>query len=233
MNQDIDLLSAVPSERQHFPSGIHAAIAVLVVLVATISYSSWLSGQADSAEQEVRLLNDSIDDIVFNLEERSEFLIDRNADPALLEEIVARERELADKRRVLNLLSGETLGNTGGFSEQLAALGRSHSAGLWLQRIELQDGGRRLALEGRAIAAELVPEFLDELEGEDAFNGVAFNQVALRDVTDELGVGFVLANVCIAGDHDQGGLAASEVGDACVSEQPVRFTSLSEQEGSG
>ena len=233
MNQDIDLLAAVPSERQHFPSGIHAGIAVLLVLVATIAWSSWLSGRLEAAEQDVRALNDAIDDIVFNLEERSEFLVDRNADPGLLEEIAERERELQDKRRVLNLLSGETLGNTHGFAEQLAALGRTHSEGLWLQRIELEDGGRRLALQGRALAAELVPEFLDALEGEVAFNGVAFNRVTVRSVTDEPGVRFVLANVCMSSESDQSGSNPAAGDDDCTSEEPVRLTSISEQESSG
>jgi hypothetical protein len=215
MNQDIDLLAAVSADRQHLPTGLQAAVFLAVTIAVAVVSGRWLDGRVEAAEREIVTLNAALDDLVFGLEERSQFLVDRNADQRLLDQLAELERELADKTQVLNLLSGETLGNTQGFAGQLAALGRRHPSGLWLQRILVADGGRRLELRGQALEAQLLPNFLDALQNESVLSGMAFETVALS--TDPTGmsdiVDFVLATGC---EDAQGGSP-----DACLSESTL------------
>ena len=70
-------------------------------------------------------------------------------------------------------------GGSSGFSEQLIALSRQHQQGLWLTRIELSDGGRDMALTGKATDPALLPQYIQRLSMEPVFTGQAFKVLRL------------------------------------------------------
>lgn len=174
MKQDINLLASSPGRVAPRPTARQFGIALLVLIVSGVAAGAWQEHRRASFEQTVTMLNSDIDELITNLEERSIFLAERNADPTLVAELKRREREADDKSRVLDLLSGESVGNTDGFSAHLAALGRRHPSGLWLENIQIASGGRQLLLAGRTLQANLVPKFLSALQAEPALAGTAF-----------------------------------------------------------
>ena len=174
MRQDINLLATASGRRSPLPTAMQVGIALLLTVFASACAGFWYEYQHDGLEKTSRALNSSIDDLIFNLEERSYFLAERDVDPSVLSELKRLEGEADDKSRVLNLLSGKSVGNTDGFSEYLAALGRRHPDGLWLDRIRIEDGGRHLTLRGLTLNADLVPEFVRALQHEPAVAGTAF-----------------------------------------------------------
>jgi hypothetical protein len=205
--QDINLLTGSPGRSSPQPTARRLAAALLVLIVCGIASSLWQSWRASSFERAVITLNADIDGVIMDLEERSQFLAERDADPALVAELKRREREVEDKTRVLDLLSGESVGNTDGFSAHLEALGRRHPYGLWLDTIRIADGGRELMLAGRTLQARLVPEFLNDLQREPALAGTAFASFTMAG-DDSAGepMRFALATACApsgAGDESQ------------------------------
>jgi Tfp pilus assembly protein PilN len=87
--------------------------------------------------------------------------------------IAAREQVLAAVRRgAADALSG--------FSARLEALGRQQMDGLWLNRIVLSAGERRLALVGAANDPRLVPKYLDALATERSLGEARFDRFELR-----------------------------------------------------
>lgn len=197
MKQDINLLLTPAGSTSRHPTARQAAMALLLVFTAGFAGGSWYDYQLNSLQKQVATLNSSIDDLVFNLEERSHFLAQRNADPSLVAELQRRQREADDKSRVLDLLSGESVGNTDGFSGHLAALGRRHPEGLWLERIRISDGGRQLLLRGLALDAGLIPKFLGDLQLEPVLAGTTFSTFALSsDEERPAPLRFALATGC-------------------------------------
>lgn len=197
MNQDFNLLDSAPRSAQRSPSIEQLGWLAGAVLAIGIVSGVWLDWRADAAEQRIEQANAAIEDLVLSLQERSQFLAQRNADPALVGRLRQLERESTDKGRVLDLLSGRTLGNTAGFSAHLAALGRRHPDGLWLRHVQIGDGGRQISLRGQAVSADLVPRFIDALQNEPAFQGAAFEQLEMTRRADGGGtVSFALATAC-------------------------------------
>lgn len=197
MKQDINLLTTSPGRVSPRPTARQFGIALLALFVAGVVAGVWQEHRRSSLERTVTTLYSDIDGLIATLEERSIFLAERNADPALVAELKRREREADDKSRVLDLLSGESVGNTDGFSAHLAALGRRHPEGLWLENIQIAAGGRQLMLVGRTLHANLVPELLSELQAEPALAGTAFATFAMSgDDTGRTPLRFALATGC-------------------------------------
>jgi hypothetical protein len=218
MKQEINLLLMPSGRSSRNPSAKQSCAALLLAFAVGISGGFWHDFRTNSLESTVNTLNSDIDDLVFSLEERSYFLAERNADPALVDELKRRQREADDKSRVLDLLSGESVGNTDGFSEHLAALGRRHPQGLWLDRIRIGDGGRQLLLRGFVADAGLVPRFLSDLQQEPALAGTSFSSFALS--TDPAVAGplrFALATGC-AFDESADGAADADLSCLPVAE---------------
>jgi hypothetical protein len=217
--QEINLLISAPGRSSPQPTARQVGIAVLVLVLSGTIAGLWQEHGRIALERSVQVLNADIDTVIMDLEERSQFLAERDADPARVAELKRRQREADDKSRVLDLLSGESVGNTEGFSGHLAALGRRHPEGLWLENILIADGGRQLMLAGRTLSAGLVPQFLAELRDEPALAGTAFATFTLAgDDHDNAAMRFALATGC-----PQGNTAAdTQSGEACVPlENPV------------
>lgn len=197
MKQDVNLLGAATSGSSELPGALHAAALAALVLAAGIASSVWMDNRIATGQARLDDANRAIDELVFSLEERSQFLAQRNTNQALLDELKRLEREAGDKARVLDLLSGETLGNTDGFSEHLAALGRRHPQGLWLEDVRIGDGGREILLRGKALHAELIPRLIEGLQKETAFEGTAFQSFEMAGAP----VRFALATGCEDGEE--------------------------------
>jgi hypothetical protein len=69
---------------------------------------------------------------------------------------------------------------TSGFSAQLEALGRQQVDGLWLRRIVLSAGDKRLALAGATQDASLVAQYLAALAAEPTLGGARFDHFQLH-----------------------------------------------------
>ncbi len=204
MSQDFNLIGAAPRASRRRPAASQVAIAAGATLVLGLAAAAWIGSRASAAERRIEAANLAIEDLMLNLQERSQFLAQRNADPALVAQLRQLERESTDKGKVLDLLAGKTLGNTAGFSAQLAAFGRRNPDGLWLRRVSITDGGREMAIQGGALDAALVPRFIAALQEEPAFRGATFQSFELGNPAGAGGaVSFSLATACGGGDAAQ------------------------------
>jgi len=205
VSQDFNLIGTAPRAGRKRAATSHA-IAAGATLALGLAAAIWLGSRADAAERRIEAANLAIEDLMLNLQERSQFLAQRNADPALVTKLQELERESADKGQVLDLLGGKTLGNTAGFSAQLAAFGRRNPDGLWLRHVAISDGGREIEIRGGALDAALVPRFIGALQEEPVFRGTSFQHFEMEDSPVRGGpVSFSLATAC-----GGGGEAAAE-----------------------
>ncbi len=98
---------------------------------------------------------------------------------ALESEVAQLEAQVKLRQATLRALSTGELGNTAGFSEFLAALGRQSLSGVWLTGIRIDDAGNGLSLEGRALRAELLPAYLSRLNHEPMMRGRRVTEMKL------------------------------------------------------
>lgn len=90
----------------------------------------------------------------------------------------AAEKDLAAKQAMLSQLSSGTLEATSGYSLLLTAFARQSISGLWLTAIMAGASGR-LVVRGRALQAELLPVYMQQLGREEVLKGRPFDRLEL------------------------------------------------------
>lgn len=103
----------------------------------------------------------------------------REKDINLAKKIVQKTNELANKQKVLNILSRDEFGNTKGFIEHVSGLARQRIDGLWLTQIRISEGGTGVTLQGTTSKASLLPKYLQRLSSEKAFSGIEFQSLLM------------------------------------------------------
>jgi hypothetical protein len=96
------------------------------------------------------------------------------------QELKKLDATLLDQQRLIDVLRDQPLGATEGFSGFLAALGRQHRPELWLTSFAINGGTRALELDGRAVRADLIPEYLQSLGREPALDGQKFDRLEIE-----------------------------------------------------
>lgn len=91
-----------------------------------------------------------------------------------------RERQLRARQDIVDALGAGELGVRQGFSGVMKALARQTVSGLWLTGIEMSAGGGQVALSGRTLSAELLPQYVQKLNAEPALTGLGFAALDLR-----------------------------------------------------
>ncbi len=110
--------------------------------------------------------------------------------PALQAQVKNINVTLTEHRRALQLLRIGAAGGDSGFSERLIALANQHIDGMWLDHIVLGSDSGVTSLDGGAMDAQLIPQFLSMLAAEPALRGSRINQfdiVGKNVISDEGG----------------------------------------------
>lgn len=89
------------------------------------------------------------------------------------------EAELKSARESMGVLEGGALGNRDGFARYMQAFSRQAIDGLWLTGFSVAGSGD-VAIQGRVVNAELVPEYIQKLNGEPALKGREFAALEMR-----------------------------------------------------
>ncbi len=98
----------------------------------------------------------------------------RQQSPLLQAEIRNAEEKIQSRDRVFRLLESGVVGRTQGFSPLLEAFARQGVQGVWLTRVEVNAKGERMSLGGKALSADLIPQYITRLSAEPALRGRHF-----------------------------------------------------------
>ena len=98
---------------------------------------------------------------------------------ALEAEVARLDGEVKARQNVLSALGTGELGNTSGFSEFMAALGRQALPGVWLTGFKIGEGGNEFEVRGRALRPDLLPNYLKALNNETMMRGRQVTELKL------------------------------------------------------
>jgi hypothetical protein len=107
-------------------------------------------------------------------------LASRKPDPGLAADVARLEQAVAGRQEVMSTLQAGVIGDMHGFSAHLTAFARQSFSGLWLTGLKVASAGQDVVLEGRAIRPELVPSYLQRLNGEKVMRGHAFAELEMH-----------------------------------------------------
>lgn len=90
----------------------------------------------------------------------------------LVEDEIARVTgSIRDQEEVLKTFEGGDFGNGDGYSRFLTALARQRLGGLWLTGFTVSGGGEELSIRGRVLRADLVPQYIRQLNQQTVMRG--------------------------------------------------------------
>ncbi len=179
-----------PALRQKKPlvsaaQALPAAVAVIVVLM----------GWAVFARQDANRSEDAAQAADVQLKARKERLTAltqaaaaRRPDAALSAQLAQAESVLAGRNAVLARLEEGGLGGSSDFSQYMRAFARQSVDGLWLTGFDIVRGGAEMAISGRALDAELLPQYIRRLKGEPVFQGREFATLTMGVAVAEVPV---------------------------------------------
>jgi len=183
MSQQINLYNPIfLKQEKHFSARtIVQALGLIVVgLAAFYAYALVQTRAAERAEREQRQQVAAQRDQFMKLGPK---FSPEGRSKALEAEVARLEGEVKARQSVLAALSTGELGNTTGFSEFLAALGRQSIPGVWLTALNIGESGNDLQVSGRALRPELVPAYLKALSNEPMMRGRRVTEMKLAAKT--------------------------------------------------
>lgn len=200
MTQQINLYLDELRQRTDPLEAKHIGIGVLVLLaiLAAISVGQvWLVRGVEARVAELESQRDTAQAELTRKQQRLQSLQAEQDDDAQLRRLRA---ELAAKQRLADYLESGRFGTRGGFSEYLRALAQNRVEDLWLARVELRGGGKRLRVAGHALDPETVPSFLGGLAEQPPFQGYRFRTMRIDRTEAGDRLDFLLASDRREGD---------------------------------
>ncbi len=168
-----------------------AAGLATLLLGAAGAWAAWQNAQASRDLAALEARRDALEARVSELASQHAA---RPVDAALQERVRSLSQERDAKVRLLENLSHHARADARRFPDVLEGLARRPVSGLWLREVHVTEAGASVALVGSSLHADLVPRFLQELEGEWAFEGTGFQKLELsRQAEDATRLDFTLS----------------------------------------
>lgn len=165
---------------------------ITLVMLALFAFNRWQLGELRAEHKRLQEQERALAARVMEISR------EQSAQPEsreLRRQLEAAQREELLKRKLVDLVAGDTGSSGTVFSEAFAGLARQRVTGLWLTGIvlEAENTARDVTLRGMAARAELVPRLVQQLGSEPAFQGVRFRHMQVY--RPESGSGNALAFV--------------------------------------
>ncbi len=174
MSQQINLLSPDLRQKRELVAadklGVAAlALALLVGGAVVLSANSARIKERHSQEQQARVLSAKE-----QLAALAKELAARKPNDKLALELAAAIGQLKGREEVMSYLERGGLGSTTGFAQFLRGFARQAPNGLWLTGFSLGEGGRDMEIHGRMLSPAALPDYINRLKSEAAFQGRSF-----------------------------------------------------------
>lgn len=179
MSQEINLLNPAFRKRREPLSAVGLAQGAAMVLAAILAFYGYARYQVQGLERGAREVETLLKAEQERQAKASAELTARPRQPQLEAELAREEAKLKARSQALQVLESGALGSSEGFAEYLRAFARQKIAGLWLTKLTLSGGGLRMAIEGRALSPDLLPDYINRLNRERVLQGRAFDTLEI------------------------------------------------------
>ena len=186
MMQQINLYQPMfRKEKKVFSSRAMMEVTVVVLLLLFTAYgiSAWNISRLASSIESMQARVDAQQEKHEKL--KTEFP-QKTKNKLLAMQITRLETLASRKEKVLQLLSGgEMYGNQTGFSKLFTGFARQHPDDVWLDELEVSQGGAYLNIRGNATSRDIVPKYIQRLSRDQVFNGREFSVFQLAEADAE------------------------------------------------
>jgi Tfp pilus assembly protein PilN len=155
-----------------------AVVAGFVLLLALIGFGSNMSLENDIAALEQQ--KQQLETTVIQLRQSAP----KSRAGIIQKEVDALEAKVAARGVIRQIITGQNLGNSRGFSGHFHGFSRQIGREVALNSFQLSRGGAHVELQGVTRKASAVPRFLELLQEEENFRGTTFGQLQMARQVD-------------------------------------------------
>jgi len=188
MSQQINLFNPVFLRKKKYFSAVTMAQALGVVAAGMIVFSVYSSYQVNKLAAAAAQSQAQLESRREQLAALVKQLAPAGKNTALADELVRAEAAVKGRRDLLTSLRTGALGNVTGFSRYLSALARSRTDGVWLTGVAVGGDENDLQVRGRVLRPEMVPAYLQALNGEEVMRGRRVTELTLTAVRESKAV---------------------------------------------
>ena len=203
MQQQVNLYQPMfRKQKKVFSSSSMLGVLVLafVIFGAVFGFARW---NVHSLAQQSETMKSQHTTELARLESLSKRFPVKKKSRRLEDDLKKLQKERQAKQYLVKTLTDRSIGNSDGFSEYLVGVAKHRVQGMWLNRLELTQGGNVIGIYGSTLRPELVPQFLQALAAEDSFRGSNFQVFAMqRDDENQNKVDFSLRTVSTSGAQE-------------------------------
>lgn len=180
-------LYQVERRRREGPEKAQMLLGLAVLVLLCLVHAGWQGWQLHRADQRLARVEALAQEQETRLTAAKASFVEPQLDQSLPGELAAQEESNRELQRLIAYLQVLSAQQNGGFVAPLQALADHHpQGGLWLNGIQLSEGGTQLRLQGRSQNQELLPIYLDALGSSPVFKGREFARLDVQRGEDQL-----------------------------------------------
>ena len=179
MSQQINLYNPLFLKQERYFSARAMAQALGLIALGLAAFYAYALMQTREAE---RLARDNQAQLAAQRDQLVTLggsLLPQGRTQQIASDIARLEADVKARQSVVAALHTGELGNTSGFSGYFAAFGRKAMPGVWLTGFSLGESGNDLQVRGRVLHPDLVPAYLQVLNGESVMRGRQVTELKL------------------------------------------------------
>jgi HAMP domain-containing protein len=181
MSQQINLFNPLFLKQKKYFSAKTMVQGLGIILSASLAFQGILLFQSQRLERqkiETQALHQQVQQQMLQVSGTGA----RTRSKLLEDEISRVEGMIKAQQDVMSTLEGGNLGNSQGYSRFLVALARQRTSGLWLTGFTVSGIGEELSIRGRVLRADLVPQYIRQLNRETVMRGHVVAELSMTRV---------------------------------------------------
>jgi hypothetical protein len=175
MSQQINLFNPIFRKKGFsFTSAVAIGYGLGIALAATAAVAVYEDNLLRSVQTQSQAVEQAFKETNARRDQLTAEVSKQKPNAQLETEISKLDVQLAGRQEVIDTVKGGAVGNTSGFSDYMRAFSRQSVDGLWLTGFDIALAGHELAIQGRALSADLVANYIKQLNQEQVMQGRQF-----------------------------------------------------------
>lgn len=177
MTQQINLFNPIFLRQKKYFSFVTILQGLALLLIGVLGFYAYATYHMGQLNKEVQEVSQRLAQEESRLSMAGKEFGPRQKSEALEMQVKDLEKQVREREEILGIQAGA---DGRGFSEYLRAFARQSVNGLWLTGFSLSEGGNKMVIGGRALRADLVPDYLRRLGNEKIMRGQPFSSLDMK-----------------------------------------------------
>ncbi len=177
MSQQINLLNPALIRQKDLLNTTTLVIMLGLVCMLMLGYYSYVQKQLSTQTKQRNQMANELSAAQEQLKQTALLHTPRALNKALLDQITQLEQKEKMQQQVLQTVNQSSASPDKGYAALMRAFAKQSLNGLWLTGISIDSVTEQLIISGRALQADLVPDYISRLGNEPALKGKLFSSL--------------------------------------------------------